>query len=74
MSNVFGLHESVYHRPAFALQMYCAAMYCNAERRIKISDRIKGHMVSTAGKVTSAILADRPVIKLQTSRATAVVA
>lgn len=31
-------------------------------------------MISTVGKVTSAILADTPVIKLQTSRAAAVVA
>lgn len=49
MSNMFGLHQSAYHRPAFALQTYCAAIYCNVERRIKISDRIKGHMISTAG-------------------------
>lgn len=74
MSNEFGLHQSTNHRSEFALQMYCAAIYCNAERRIKISDRIKGHMISTAGKVTSAILADTPVIKLQTSRTAVVVA
>lgn len=74
MSNVFGLYQSAYHRPAFALQTYCAAIYCNVERRIKISDRIKGHMISTPGKVTSAILADTTMIKLQTSRAVAVVA
>lgn len=71
---MFGLHQSAHHRPEFALQMYCAAMYCKAEGRIKISDRIKGHMISTAGKVTSAILADTPVIKLQTSRTAVVVA
>lgn len=74
MSNVFGLHKFAYNRSTFSLQKYCAAVYCNAESRIKISDRIKGHMISTAGKVTSAILADTPVIKLQTSRVAAVVA
>lgn len=71
---MFGFHQSAHHRPEFALQMYCAAIYCNAERMIKISDRIKGLMISTAGKVTSAIVADTPVIKLQTSRSAVAVA